>query len=128
MSDVLAQASAVGGCAARTRAAATNRGIPNSLDNILGLFRAVDTRDEDPRCSGVKGPTDEFGGVSCHAYQRRCDTYRHHGAFTTISRVTSLQNLDQLPTVDAMLIVAPLQIVDGTASPSRVFALVRESV
>lgn len=41
--------------------------------------------------------------------------------------VTSLQNLDELPTVGAMLIVAPLPIVGGTASPSRVLALVQES-
>lgn len=38
--------------------------------------------------------------------------------------ITSLQNLDQLPAVGTMLVVAPLPIVGGTASPSRVFALV----
>ncbi|MCH8559266.1 cyclase family protein [Nesterenkonia sp. LB17] len=38
--------------------------------------------------------------------------------------ITSLQNLDKLPTVGAMLVVAPLPIVDGTASPSRVYALI----
>lgn len=38
--------------------------------------------------------------------------------------ITSLQNLAKLPTRGAVLIVAPLPIVDGTASPCRVFALV----
>lgn len=38
--------------------------------------------------------------------------------------VTSLQNLSELPTTGAMLIVAPLPIVGGTGSPSRVLALV----
>ena len=38
--------------------------------------------------------------------------------------VTSLQNLDQLPATGALLIVAPLPIVGGTGSPSRIFALV----
>lgn len=38
--------------------------------------------------------------------------------------ITSLQNLHQLPTTGAMLIVAPLPIVGGTGSPSRVFALI----
>lgn len=38
--------------------------------------------------------------------------------------VTSLQNLANLPTRGAVIIVAPLPIVNGTASPSRVFALV----
>lgn len=37
--------------------------------------------------------------------------------------ITSLQNLDQLPTTGALLIVAPLPIVDGTGSPARVLAL-----
>ncbi|EXF25948.1 cyclase [Nesterenkonia sp. AN1] len=40
--------------------------------------------------------------------------------------ITSLQNLDKLPSVGAMLVVAPLPIVDGTASPSRVYALVQD--
>lgn len=38
--------------------------------------------------------------------------------------VTSLQNLVQLPTRGAVLIVAPLPIVGGTGSPARVLALV----
>lgn len=38
--------------------------------------------------------------------------------------ITSLQNLHELPTTGAMLIVAPLPIVGGTGSPSRVLALV----
>lgn len=42
--------------------------------------------------------------------------------------ITSLQNLDKLPAVGAMLVVAPLPIVDGTASPSRVYALVQDPV
>lgn len=41
--------------------------------------------------------------------------------------ITSLQNLDKLPATGAMLVVAPLPIVDGTASPSRVYALVQDS-
>ncbi|MBG0740999.1 cyclase family protein [Paeniglutamicibacter antarcticus] len=38
--------------------------------------------------------------------------------------VTSLQNLDKLPPTGAVIVVAPLPIVGGTGSPSRVFALV----
>lgn len=38
--------------------------------------------------------------------------------------VTSLQNLAKLPTTGAVIIVSPLPIVGGTASPARVLALV----
>jgi kynurenine formamidase len=38
--------------------------------------------------------------------------------------VTSLQNLDLLPETGALLIVAPLPIVGGTGSPTRVLAIV----
>lgn len=38
--------------------------------------------------------------------------------------LTSLQNLAQLPPQGAVIVVAPLPIVGGTGSPSRVFALV----
>lgn len=38
--------------------------------------------------------------------------------------LTSLRNLERLPPRGALLIVAPLPIVGGTGSPSRVFALV----
>ncbi len=38
--------------------------------------------------------------------------------------ITSLQNLANLPTRGAVIIVAPLPIVNGTASPCRVYALV----
>lgn len=38
--------------------------------------------------------------------------------------VTSLQRLDRLPARGAAIIVAPLPIVGGTGSPTRVFALV----
>lgn len=38
--------------------------------------------------------------------------------------ITSLQNLDQLPTTGAVIVVAPLPIVGGTGSPTRVLALV----
>ena len=38
--------------------------------------------------------------------------------------VTSLQNLAELPPTGAMIVIAPLPIVGGTASPARVFALV----
>jgi kynurenine formamidase len=38
--------------------------------------------------------------------------------------ITSLQNLAQLPPTGAALIVAPLPIVGGTGSPTRVLALV----
>ena len=37
--------------------------------------------------------------------------------------LTQLQNVDRLPEVGAVLIVAPLPIVGGTGSPARVFAL-----
>jgi kynurenine formamidase len=35
-----------------------------------------------------------------------------------------LANLARLPVTGALLIVAPLKLVGGTGSPSRVFALV----
>jgi kynurenine formamidase len=38
--------------------------------------------------------------------------------------LNQLANLAELPPVGALLIVAPLKLVDGTGSPSRVFALV----
>ena len=38
--------------------------------------------------------------------------------------LTSLRNVDQLPIVGALMVVAPLPIVGGTGSPARVFALV----
>jgi kynurenine formamidase len=37
--------------------------------------------------------------------------------------LTQLANLDRLPITGALLIVAPLKLVGGTGSPSRVFAL-----
>lgn len=40
--------------------------------------------------------------------------------------ITSLQNLASLPTRGAVIVVAPLPIVGGTGSPTRVFALVEE--
>lgn len=40
--------------------------------------------------------------------------------------ITSLQNLDQLPTTGAVIVVAPLPIVGGTGSPARVVALVEK--
>jgi kynurenine formamidase len=38
--------------------------------------------------------------------------------------LTQLANLDQLPLTGALIVVAPLKLVGGTGSPSRVFALV----
>ena len=38
--------------------------------------------------------------------------------------LASLRNLDQLPPTGAILIAAPLKIVDGSGSPCRVLALV----
>jgi kynurenine formamidase len=38
--------------------------------------------------------------------------------------LTQLANLAELPPVGAIVVVAPLKLVDGTGSPSRVFALV----
>lgn len=38
--------------------------------------------------------------------------------------LTQLANLDALPVTGAVIVVAPLKLVDGTGSPSRVFALV----
>lgn len=37
--------------------------------------------------------------------------------------LASLRNLDQLPATGAILIAAPLTIVDGSGSPCRVLAL-----
>ena len=41
--------------------------------------------------------------------------------------LTQLQNLDKVPATGAVLIVAPLPIVGGTGSPTRVFALVEKA-
>src|SRR6478735_2755756 len=41
--------------------------------------------------------------------------------------VTSLKNLHQLPAAGAFIVVTPLPIVGGTASPARVLAFVEES-
>ena len=38
--------------------------------------------------------------------------------------VTQLANLAQLPVTGGVIVVAPLRLVDGTGSPSRIFALV----
>ena len=38
--------------------------------------------------------------------------------------LTQLANLAELPPTGAIAIVAPLKLVDGTGSPSRVFALI----
>lgn len=38
--------------------------------------------------------------------------------------ITSLQNLAELPATGAVIVVAPLKLVNGTGSPTRVFALV----
>jgi kynurenine formamidase len=38
--------------------------------------------------------------------------------------LTQLRNLDKLPTTGAIVIAAPLKIVGGSGSPTRVFALV----
>jgi kynurenine formamidase len=38
--------------------------------------------------------------------------------------LTQLANLDRLPTTGALLVVAPLRLVGGTGSPSRVYAFV----
>lgn len=42
--------------------------------------------------------------------------------------ITSLRNLDRLPPTGAVIVVAPLPIVGGTGSPSRVFAMVENEV
>ncbi|CAN5383536.1 cyclase family protein [soil metagenome] len=41
--------------------------------------------------------------------------------------LTSLKNLGQLPATGAVLVVAPLPIVGGTGSPTRVFAIVEKT-
>jgi kynurenine formamidase len=38
--------------------------------------------------------------------------------------LTQLANLDRLPPTGVVIVVAPLKLVDGTGSPSRVFALI----
>jgi kynurenine formamidase len=38
--------------------------------------------------------------------------------------LTQLQNLDRLPPTGTLLVAAPLPIVSGSGSPSRVLALV----
>jgi kynurenine formamidase len=39
--------------------------------------------------------------------------------------LASLANLDQLPPTGAVVVAAPLKIVQGSGSPVRVFALVQ---
>jgi kynurenine formamidase len=38
--------------------------------------------------------------------------------------LTQLANLAQLPPAGALIVVAPLKLVDGTGTPTRVLALV----
>jgi len=38
--------------------------------------------------------------------------------------LTQLRNLDKLPTTGAIVIAAPLKIVGGSGSPTRVLALI----
>ena len=38
--------------------------------------------------------------------------------------LTQLANLEKLPLTGALIVVAPLRLVGGTGSPSRVFAFV----
>jgi kynurenine formamidase len=38
--------------------------------------------------------------------------------------ITQLANLAQLPATGAVIVVAPLKLVDGTGSPSRIYALI----
>jgi kynurenine formamidase len=49
-----------------------------------------------------------------------------HGYFLGAGKygVTQLANLGELPPTGAIVVVAPLRLVDGTGSPARVFALV----
>jgi kynurenine formamidase len=48
-----------------------------------------------------------------------------HGYFLGAGKygVTQLANLAELPATGAIIVVAPLRLVDGTGSPARVFAL-----
>ena len=41
--------------------------------------------------------------------------------------LTQLANLERLPITGALIVVAPLKLVGGTGSPSRVFAFVPRS-
>ncbi|MBS3941418.1 MAG: cyclase family protein [Actinobacteria bacterium] len=48
----------------------------------------------------------------------------HHMLGAGKCGVTSLTNLDRLPTVGVMVVVAPLRLVNGSGSPARVIAFV----
>lgn len=69
----------------------------------MGSGPAPDDPDPDP---GAFGPG--------HYYLLGADKYG----------LTSLRNLDRLPTTGATIVVAPLPLVGGTGAPARVFAFV----
>ena len=78
-------------------------------DNISGF--GVETVGIDAGQAGTFDPM-----FPAHEYLLGADKYG----------LTSLRNVDQLPTVGAMIAVAPLPIVGGTGSPARVYALVEK--
>ena len=79
----------------------------------LALIKEID-----PSVETVGIDSGQAGGFEppfpAHHFLLGADTYG----------LTSLQNLDRLPVTGATIVVAPLPIVGGTGSPTRVFALV----
>lgn len=78
---------------------------------------------ENPQISGVGVET--MGIDAGQAHRMQPPRPMHHFLLGNDTYgITSLQNLDRLPTTGAIVIVSPLPIVGGTGSPARVLALV----
>ena len=82
------------------------------VDDVEGVGGITGDEGSDAGQAGVFDPP-----FPCHTLM--------HGAGKL--GLASLNNLDQLPPVGAVVIAAPLKIVNGSGSPVRVLALVPEA-
>jgi kynurenine formamidase len=75
---------------------------------------------------GIAGFGTETVGIDAGAAGGMEPPFPLHNLLLGAGRLglTQLANLDQLPLTGALLVVAPLRLVGGTGSPSRVFAFV----
>lgn len=75
---------------------------------------------------GIVGFGVETVGIDAGAAERFHPGFPVHNLLLGAGRygLTQLANVDSLPPVGALIVVAPLKLVDGTGSPSRVLALV----
>ncbi|WP_422758505.1 cyclase family protein [Paenarthrobacter sp. C1] len=78
---------------------------------------------EDTRISGVGVETLGIDAGQAHGMEPEMPMH-HYLLGNDKYGITSLQNLAQLPSAGAVIVVSPLPIVGGTGSPARVYALV----